>query len=308
VLSSALLTASRSPRVRTLVTSVPLTRRVVDRFVAGEQTSEGVRAVRELTDAGLRVTLDRLGEDTLDKAQADATRDGYLELFAELAEAGLAEGNEASLKLSALGQALPGDGEKIALENARTVARAAQRVGMTMTLDMEDHTTIDSTLGILRELREDFPWVGAVLQSCLFRTEQDCRDLAGEGSRIRLVKGAYKEPDTVAYTLKSDVDKAYVRCLRILMQGQGYPAVATHDLRMIRIAESIAAETGRTHDSYEFQMLYGIRSTEQRRLAESGATMRVYVPYGDDWYGYFMRRLAERPANLTFFARSLISR
>ncbi|OIV37186.1 proline dehydrogenase [Mangrovactinospora gilvigrisea] len=308
MLSSALLTAARSSRARGLITAVPATRKVVERFVAGEVTEDGVRAVEELVGSGLHVTLDRLGEDTLDRAAAEATRDGYLALIETLADRGLASGNEVSVKLSACGQALGADGEKIARENARAIAEAAKAAGMLMTLDMEDHTTIDSTLGILRELREDFPWLGAVLQSALYRTEDDCRALAHEGSRIRLVKGAYKEPDTVAHQAKSEVDKAYVRCLRILMAGRGRPMVGSHDLRMIRIAESLARENGRSADSYEFQMLYGIRAFEQRRLAESGATVRVYVPYGDDWYGYFMRRLAERPANLAFFARSLLSR
>jgi proline dehydrogenase len=176
---------------------------------------------------------------------------------------------------------------------------------MTVTLDMEDHTTVDSTLEILGKLRVDFPWVGVAIQSMLRRTEGDLKDLVGEGSRVRLVKGAYAEPPSVAFQSKRDVDRAYVRALRTLMNGDGYPMVGSHDPRIIEIALSLAA--GRSPSSYEFQMLYGIRTAEQRRLAE-GHQMRVYVPYGADWYGYFMRRLAERPANLVFFLRSFTSR
>ena len=169
---------------------------------------------------------------------------------------------------------------------------------------MEDHTTVDSTLAILHELRRDHPGTGAVLQSYLFRTEDDARDLAVAGSRVRLVKGAYKEPASVAFQDRKDVDKAYVRALRTLFQGAGYPMVGSHDPRMIAIAQELAARNRRTPDTYEFQMLYGIRTAEQRRLADEGERMRIYVPYGADWYGYFMRRLAERPANLAFFLRS----
>ena len=173
---------------------------------------------------------------------------------------------------------------------------------------MEDHTTTDSTLGILRELRKDFPETGAVLQAYLRRTEADCRDLAYEGSRVRLCKGAYNEPESVAFQDKHEVDQSYVRCLKVLMAGHGYPMVATHDPRLIEIAGALADRYDRPQGSYEYQMLFGIRPDEQRRLAEAGEQVRVYVPYGEEWYGYLMRRLAERPANLTFFLRSLITK
>jgi proline dehydrogenase len=173
---------------------------------------------------------------------------------------------------------------------------------------MEDHTTVDSTLAVLAELRRRFPATGAVLQSYLYRTEDDCRALAGEGSRVRLVKGAYKEPASVALQDKHEVDRAYVRCLKILMAGEGYPMIGSHDPRLVAITQSLARRHGRKSDEYEYQMLYGIREAEQLRLAAAGHRMRVYVPYGTDWYGYFMRRLAERPANLGFFLRSLATR
>jgi proline dehydrogenase len=171
---------------------------------------------------------------------------------------------------------------------------------------MEDHTTTDSTLEILRQLRVDFPETAAVLQAYLHRTEADCRDLAYAGSRIRLCKGAYREPASVAYQRRQDVDLSYVRCLNVLLAGDGYPMFATHDPRLIAIAQQRARDHGKT--AYEFQMLYGIRPDEQRRLAGEGHTVRVYVPYGAQWYGYLMRRLAERPANLTFFARALFTK
>ena len=224
------------------------------------------------------------------------------------ASAGLARRTEVSVKLSAIGQALEDNGHKVALENARAICRAARNAGTTVTLDMEDHTTTDSTLAILRDLRKDFPETGAVLQAYLHRTEADCRDLAYEGSRVRLCKGAYHEPEDVAFQDKGDVDKSYVRCLKVLLAGQGYPMIATHDPRMIAIATTLASRFGREKGTYEFQMLYGIRPEEQKRLARNGETMRVYVPYGEEWYGYLMRRLAERPQNLSFFVKSLISK
>ncbi|MFD4639439.1 proline dehydrogenase family protein [Lentzea sp. NPDC058436] len=306
MLRSSLLFAARNASARKLVESTPLTRPVVDRFIAGADVSSAIRATAEVLGDGRLVTLDHLGEDTFEESQANDTVEAYLTLLSRLESHGLTEGAEVSVKLSAVGQSLAVDGEKIALENARRICAAAAVVGTTVTLDMEDHTTTDSTLGILRELRVDFPWVGAVLQAYLHRTEQDCRDLAHSGSRVRLCKGAYQEPASVAYQDKHDVDLSYVRCLKVLMEGQGYPMVASHDPRLIAIAADLAS--ARSKDTYEFQMLYGIRPEEQKRIAGEGNRMRVYLPYGDEWYGYFMRRLAERPANVAFFARSLLTR
>jgi proline dehydrogenase len=231
----------------------------------------------------------------------------YLDVLEQLTAAGLSRNAEVSVKLSAIGQALPEIGTKLATENARRICRAARNAGTTITLDMEDHTTTDLTLATLHELRKDFPETGAVVQAYLHRTEQDCRALAHEGSRVRLCKGAYNEPEDVAYQDRHDVDKSYVRCLKVLMAGEGYPMVATHDPRLVKIASALATRHGRMPGTYEFQMLFGIRTAEQERLAASGEKVRVYVPYGDEWYGYLMRRLAERPANLTFFLRSLVS-
>jgi len=307
VLRQPLLVLARSERVKELVTRMPVSSGIVARYVAGESAAHAVAAARRLAEDGRNATLDFLGEDTLDEKQAEATVTAYLTLLEQLAEAGLARHAEVSVKLSAIGQALPEVGRKVSVENARRICRAARNAGTTVTLDMEDHTTTDETLATLHELRKDFPETGAVLQAYLHRTEADCRALAHEGSRVRLCKGAYREPEDVAFQDRHEVDKAYVRCLKVLMAGQGYPMVATHDPRMIRIAEALATRHGRTPGDHEYQMLYGIRTDEQKRLAAAGHTMRVYVPYGQEWYGYLMRRLAERPSNLTFFLRSLVS-
>ena len=312
LLRAPLLLLARSAGVKRLVSSMPVSAGIVRSHVPGETTQSVVDATAVLVADGLRVTLDFLGEDTLDVAQADATVAAYVEVLQALSARGLSRQSEVSVKLSAIGQALPdsvaGGGRKIALENARTICRAARNAGTTVTLDMEDHTTTDATLAVLRELRKDFPETGAVVQAYLHRTEADCRALAHEGSRVRLCKGAYNEPDDVAFTDRVEVDKSYVRCLKVLLSGQGYPMIATHDPRMIEIAASLASRYGRPPGSYEFQMLYGIRPEEQTRLARSGETVRVYVPYGQEWYGYLMRRLAERPQNLSFFLKSLISK
>ena len=304
MLRQVLLGASRSDLVRRSVTSAPITRGVVRRFVAGETLDDAVAAVRTLTGDGLRVSLDRLGEDVFDAEHAHATADAYVTLLGRLGDEGLADRAEVSLKLSAVGQALD---PSMAVDNARRVCEAAAAVGTTVTCDMEDHSTTDLTLDAVRDLRQDFPWVGAVLQAYLRRTEADCLDLATPGSRIRLCKGAYKEPATVAWQDTHDVDRSYVRCLKVLMAGEGYPMVASHDPRLIEITEALATRWRRGPDSFEYQMLYGIRPDEQRRLAAGGASVRVYLPYGSDWYAYFMRRLAERPANLTFFLRSVVT-
>jgi len=305
-----MLQLSTSNRVRGLVEKAPMSRDVVRRFVAGDSTADAVHAAGALDLTGRLSTIDHLGEDTHDLAQAQATRDAYLSLLSALCEGGLAQGGKAevSLKLSALGQSLPTDGAKIALDHAREICQGAVNAGTTVTLDMEDHTTTDATLEALHELRQDFPPVGAVLQSYLYRTEADCRDLAHEGSRVRLCKGAYKEPESVAYQGRAEVDRSYVRCLKVLMAGKGYPMVASHDPRMVEIAGALAHKHDRGASTFEYQMLFGIRPDEQKRIADRGDQMRVYIPYGQEWYGYLIRRMAERPANAIFFLRSLATK
>lgn len=304
MLRTPILVASRIKLIERAVEAAPLTKSVVARFVAGTTTADAVQATSALAAEGLLISLDHLGEDTTREEQAAATKDAYLELLGALASAGLAAAAEVSVKLSALGQLLDAD---LAYEHAAAICAAADAAGTTVTLDMEDHTTTDSTLQILTRLRMQYPSTGAVIQAYLHRSAQDCRDLAQAGSRVRLCKGAYKEPESVAYQQPGEVSASYARCLGVLMNGAGYPMVATHDPQLITLALGLAAHTGRSADSWELQMLYGVRPDEQKRLAGNGQRVRVYVPYGDQWYGYLMRRLAERPANIAFFLRAIRS-
>jgi proline dehydrogenase len=304
MLRSTLLAAARSTAVRGVVEGTPLTRHVVDRFVAGTDLDAAFAAIRTLVPDRL-VTVDHLGEDTTERAQADRTVAAYRALLHRIGAEGLAHRVEVSVKLSALGQALPVDAQKVTLDAARQVCAEAAEVGTTVTVDMEDHTTTDATLETVHDLRVDFPWVGAVVQSQLRRTEGDCYALAGPGSRVRLCKGAYDEPASVAYREKDEIDASFTRCLEILMAGDGLPMAATHDPALVDLTRRLGY--GR-RGGYELQMLYGVRPEAQKALAAEGDRVRVYLPYGTEWYGYFMRRLAERPANVAFFLRSLVTR
>jgi proline dehydrogenase len=309
VLRQALLALSASRRSRDVIMATPATRAVVARFVAGETIDDALAVTRRLAADGRLVTVDFLGEDTTDPEQAAAVTAEYIRLLGRLSADGLAARGraEVSVKPTAVGLDLPGHGDKTALANIRRIAAAARNAGTTVTVDMEDHTKVDRTLRMVAELRADFPDLGCVIQSYLRRSADDCRALATAGSRVRLCKGAYQAPDGVGLASRAEVDLSYARCLRILLDGPGYPMLATHDPRLIKIVGGRAELVGRDSDSFEYQMLYGIRPAEQHRLAESGAQMRVYVPYGTDWYGYLVRRLAERPANLAFFLRALRS-
>jgi proline dehydrogenase len=309
LLRPAILAAAESPRLRAGLTANPMTQRIVRRFVAGERRAEALAAAEQLLRSGRMVTMDYLGEDTTDPVHAAAALREYLELVESLGHlrrcAGDAERSaavEVSVKLSALGRAIPGDGPRLAAENLRELCAAAERFGVLVTVDAEDHASTDDTVATVAALRGRFPWLGLVLQAYLYRTEADCKEFDGPDSRVRLCKGAYREPKSVAYQSKTDVDESYLRCLEILMAGRGYPMVASHDPAMIHAAHRIAS---RHRIAFEHQMLYGIRDGEQRTLAAAGYPVRVYLPYGRQWYPYFMRRLAERPANLTFFLRAL---
>lgn len=305
----AIMAASRWEALRRTAERMPATRRVVGRFVPGETIDDALASVGALRDSARLVSVDYLGEDVTDADGADAAVRVYLDLIDGLGRFA-AKGDgvrplEVSLKLSALGQALDRDGEKIARENAWSICHAAQRAGVWVTVDAEDHTTTDATLSIVRDLRADFPWLGAVVQAYLRRARGDCEEFAASGARIRLCKGAYDEPASVAYRNDAEVTDSYLACLRVLMAGGGYPMVASHDPAVIEAIPAMARASGRTVEDFEYQMLYGIRDDEQRRLAGAGNQVRVYVPFGTQWYGYFARRLAERPANLKFFLRAL---
>ncbi|MFC6879760.1 MULTISPECIES: proline dehydrogenase family protein [Actinomadura] len=301
----ALLAASRSGGARRIVETAPFGRDVVRRFIAGETVDDAFGVTQELTGQGLLVTLDVLGEYVGDVRQATATADHYVELLERLGGSGLGTRAEVSLKPSAIGQGIDDD---LALASAQRVCQAARAASTTVTLDMEEHDRVDATLAMAHELRRDFPDVGVVVQSYLRRAEEYCADLAYEGSRVRLCKGAYAAPEAVAFTDRAEVDRSFVRCMKVLMAGKGHPMLATHDPRLIEIAGALAVLDGRDAETFEYQMLYGIRPQEQRRLAARGDQVRVYVAYGSEWYAYFMRRLAERPANVGFFIRSVAGR
>ncbi len=310
MLRQALLALSASNQARRLIMATPLTREVVARFVAGETADDALAVTERLVGDGRLVTIDFLGEHTTDPEQAAAVAQEYVALLGRLSAAGLSAGGraEVSVKPTAVGLGLPEHGGKTALENIARIAAAARNAGTTVTLDMEDSARVDATLRLVAELRADFPDLGCVIQSYLRRSAGDCAALAVAGSRVRLCKGAYQAPDGIGLAAKAEVDLSYARCLRILLDGPGYPMLATHDPRLVAIAGAKAELVGREPESFEYQMLYGIRPAEQHRLAAAGAQLRVYLPYGSDWYGYLVRRLAERPANLAFFLRALSSR
>jgi proline dehydrogenase len=304
VLRSLILAAADSPAVRKLVATAPVSRYVVDRFVAGVSAARAVAVSSVLVSAGLTVTLDHLGESVADEAGAESTVAAYLELLACLATEGLTRWAEVSLKLSAVGQRLD---EALALHHASRICAAAEQSGTTVTLDAEDHTLTDSTLRVHAELRRNWPRTGAVVQAHLRRTLEDCRALALAGARVRLCKGAYAEPPELAFATSDEVAHSFVRCANLLLAAPCYPMFATHDPRLIDIVSERAHWYGRPPDSFEYQMLYGVRPVEQRRLARAGYTVRVYLPYGSDWYAYLTRRLAERPSNVAFFLRALLA-
>jgi proline dehydrogenase len=305
LLRRALLAAAASDQIRGLVTTMPTARAVVDKFVAGENIGDAVAVARKLRASGRLVTLGYLGAEASDPPQAAAAATQYSQLLSKLAAERLtADGAvEVSVKPTAVGLLLD---QRLATKHIARIATAAADSGTTVTLDAEDHRTADAALRMAAGLREMFPTVGSVVQAALRRTETDVRALAAPGVRVRLVKGAYAEPVSEAFTAKHDVDKAFARCLRVLMSGPGYPMIATHDPRLIAITRSLGLS--RPPGSFEYQMQYGVRDDEQHALAASGARVRVYVPYGSDGYGYLVRRLAGRPASLPSLLRALVSR
>lgn len=296
VLRQAMLALSKSRRAERLVTTSPLTADVVARYVAGRGAGDAAATVQELTRKGLLVTVARLGEEVTDEEGAEAAVGAYLSLLDRLPA-----GADVSVKLTALGLRLS---QRLALGHADRICAAAAARGLTVTLDAEEHDTVAGLHAVHTALRREHPDVGVVVQAYLPDSLDRCEKLSG--ARVRLCKGAYTAPG--AYARRADIDRSFVRCLRVLMAGTCYPMVATHDPRLLRIAATLAVLDGRDQTGYELQMLYGVRPAEQARQAQLGARMRVYVPYGDDWYPYLVRRLAERPGNLAFFLRSLVSR
>ena len=300
---SVLLMLSHRRFIGRLATRLPFTRPMVARFIVGETLEGALPAMRRIRTAGFRTTVDILGEAVTSESAAGAAAAAYVDAMPVLAEAGL-EVN-VSLKLSQMGLGL---GREVARQNVSRVLAAAAGAGGFVRIDMEDHTTTDATLDLWRGLRPLMAGsgdVGVVLQSALRRTPADAEALIAEGARVRLCKGAYKEPAAVAYQDKSDVDAAYVAVTERLLRAGTYPALATHDDRITDHAVAYAREHGIGPERFEFQMLYGVRRDLQERLLRDGWTVRIYVPFGGQWYPYVMRRLAERPANVAFVVGSL---
>ena len=300
MLRSALLALSQSPRTARFVTHNKLSRRVVSRFVAGEHLDGAIAAVRTLNAAGRLASLDCLGESVSTETEARSAAQTYLDMFDRIAAEKLT--CNVSLKLTQLGLDIS---QPLCEELLSGIVQRAAAQNNFVRIDMEGSAYTQRTIDICKHVRMHSDSVGTVLQSYLFRTERDAQDLIAVGCRLRLVKGAYKEPATVAFPQKAGVDANYIKVMKVLLPSGIYHGIATHDPQMIDATKRFAAEQGIPIHQFEFQMLYGIRTDLQDQLIREGYRLRVYVPFGSDWFPYFMRRLAERPANLKFFLTNL---
>ena len=316
MLRTPFLYLSNARWARRLVTRFPIARRMARRFVAGETPEDAIAAIRALNSRGINATLDHLGESVTNQAEATRAADDYVHVLGKIHDSG-ARAN-VSVKLTQFGLDLD---PEFCVRNARRVVAEARRLDNFVRIDMEDSFHTDGTLAVFRKLHQEFDNVGLVLQAYLFRTQADLEALLAEGVRIRLCKGAYKEPPDKAFPRKADVDANYVRLARLLLENARQlpptpdtgrvpplPALATHDEKMIAAVQAQVAASELPRPYFEFQMLYGIRRDLQQQLAASGNAVRVYVPYGTEWYPYFMRRLAERPANVWFLLSNLVKR
>jgi len=299
MLRALLLELAKSSRLRRWITSNGTTRRLAQRFVPGEDLAPAVEAARRSNRAGMTASLDQLGENVLSREDAERARQAYTDALDRIAAENL-DAN-VSLKLTHLGLDL---GDDFCAEQLRIVTERASALRNFARVDMEGSPYTDRTLRIVKQARAETDAVGTVIQAYLYRSKKDIQDLLSIGCRIRLVKGAYNEPSQIAFPRKKDVDANYVKLMQLLLPSGIYHALATHDPNMIEATIRFAAEHGITKDKFEFQMLYGIRTDLQSRLVREGYRVRVYIPFGQDWFPYFMRRLAERPANLVFFARN----
>lgn len=299
MIRSTLLRLSESKSFAHWVTSNKTTRRMSHRFVAGEKLDEAIGAAKVCNDHRMMVSLDYLGENVATAEDAQRARDAYLQVFDRIANEKL-DAN-VSCKLTQLGMDISPEfceGQLLSI-----VERAASYNNF-LRVDMESSVYTERTIDVVKRVRAKSPAVGTVIQAYLYRSEQDVQDLLSIQCRIRLCKGAYKEPPDVAFPGKQDVDANYVKLMRMLLPSGVYHGIATHDPRMIAATIRCAAEMNIAKSDFEFQMLYGVRTDLQRRLVRDGFRVRIYIPYGNDWFPYFMRRLAERPANLAFFARN----
>lgn len=305
LLRDTFLKLSTNSAARGAVIGFPLSRKVTRRFVAGETLDDAIRAVKKLNGEGLLATLDHLGESVANADDARRARDDYLIALDAIRENNLQ--SHVSVKLTHMGLDID---PEICLDNMRQIVGKAQAIGAKTRIDMEDSARTQITLNIFKTLREEYDNVGIVIQAYLFRSEADMRELYAMGARVRLCKGAYKEPPDISFALKKDTDANYLKLSEIFLGANdhytgAHLALATHDAKIIDWAKQYIKEHNVPYDRFEFQMLYGIRSDLQRQLVKEGYTMRVYVPYGSQWYPYFMRRLAERPANVVFLASNL---
>jgi len=301
MLRALLLELANSSHLRRWITSNGTTRRLAQRFVPGEDIASAIEAARRSNRAGMTVSLDHLGENVVTREDAKRARQAYTDALDRIAAENL-DAN-VSLKLTHLGLDL---GDEFCTEQLRIVAQRAAELRNFVRVDMEGSAYTDRTLRIVNQARAETDAVGTVIQAYLYRSEKDIEDLLSIGCRIRLVKGAYQEPSQIAFPRKKDVDANYVKLMQLLLPSGIYHALATHDPNMIDATIRFAADRGITKDKFEFQMLYGIRTDLQSRLVREGYRVRVYIPFGQDWFPYFMRRLAERPANLLFFAKNLL--
>jgi proline dehydrogenase len=275
--------------------------RVTSRFVAGHTLEREVAVCRRMNAEGILASLDHLGESVKSLEEADRSRDAYLNALQQIATLGLKA--TVSVKLTQLGLDFS---EAACSANVEQLVQCAKAIGTSVEIDMESAEYVDRTLALVSDLHARFGSVRAVIQAYLYRSENDIENLCGQSIPVRLCKGAYKEPSDVAFPHKADVDRNYVRLMTKLFEDGMNPAIATHDERILRQAVQCAKERNITPDRFEFQMLYGISRDLQRRLVSEGYRLRLYVPYGDAWYPYFMRRLAERPANVLFLMRNLL--
>jgi proline dehydrogenase len=302
MLRQTFIVLSKSSLARAFVTHAPFASAAARRFVAGETIDDAVRAARELNEAGMTVTMDYLGESVNDRAEATAAADQYLEIINRIVAGGI-DGN-VSLKLTQMGQDIH---EDFLYDNVGRVLDRAAEDEMFVRFDMESSDYVQRTLDFFGCLWENGTRnTGVVFQSMLRRTEADVLWANEHGIRVRLCKGAYAEPESVAYPDKKDVDESFIRCAHLLLEHGNYPAIATHDERMIEATKAFAREHDIASDHFEFQMLYGVRRDLQRQLVEEGWRVRIYIGFGTAWYPYFMRRLAERPANVFFIAKQIV--
>ena len=301
LLRNAFLSLSQNSRVRQWVEDSRLARPLTARFIAGRTFEDGLEAARQLRSAGMLAALDRLGENVTTVEEAAAATEAYLTALDRLAHTGFE--TTISGKLTQFGLDLS---EDLCLKNTIAIAARACQTRSRFEIDMEDSRYTQRTIDIVRKLQASSGCMRAVIQAYLYRSRADIELLNSERIPIRLCKGAYNEPKSVAYPRKADVDENFITLLRLLLEHGTYPAIATHDPRMLDATKAFVRERGLSRDRFEFQMLFGIRRDLQRQLVEEGYRLRVYVPYGEAWYPYFMRRIAERPANLVFVMRNLL--